>query len=203
MVLALTLLAASICTVAAESDPSATADETSTEPEPESADAGFTGRIKTFFLETVGKRWCVFFCSMIPIIELRGAIPMGAAFGLPWWQTFLISVVGNMLPVPFILLFINAILKWMAGCRVKLFNKIAGWLLRKAEKNREKIEKYAFWGLAIFVGVPLPGTGAWTGSLVAAVIDLKFWKALLSALIGVLAAGVVMTLISYGVAAMF
>ena len=145
----------------------------------------------------------VFFISMLPLIELRGAIPMGAAFGMPWWQTFLISVVGNMLPVPFILLFIGAILRWMAGCRVKLFNRFAGWLLRKAEKNRAKVEKYAFWGLALFVGVPLPGTGAWTGSLVAAVINLDFWKALLSALIGVLGAGLVMTLLSYGVAAIF
>lgn len=205
--LILAFTAASLCTARAAEAPAATdavsETEIATETEPETAASGggFTATIKNFFLETVGKRWCVFFCSMIPIIELRGAIPMGAAFGLPWWQTFFISVVGNMIPVPFILLFINAILKWMAGCRVKLFNKIAGWLLRKAEKNREKIEKYAFWGLAIFVGVPLPGTGAWTGSLVAAVIDLKFWKALLSALIGVLAAGVVMTLISYGVAA--
>lgn len=207
--LILTLAAASLCTAHAAEAPAATdaasETETVTEPATETETAasggGFTAAIKNFFLETVGKRWCVFFCSMIPIIELRGAIPMGAAFGLPWWQTFLISVVGNMLPVPFILLFINAILKWMEGCRVKLFNKIAGWLLRKAEKNREKIEKYAFWGLAIFVGVPLPGTGAWTGSLVGAVIHLKFWKALLSALIGVLAAGVVMTMISYGVAA--
>lgn len=209
--LILTLAAASLCTAHAAEAPAATdaasETETVTEPATETETAasggGFTAAIKNFFLETVGKRWCVFFCSMIPIIELRGAIPMGAAFGLPWWQTFLISVVGNMLPVPFILLFINAILKWMEGCRVKLFNKIAGWLLRKAEKNREKIEKYAFWGLAIFVGVPLPGTGAWTGSLVGAVIHLKFWKALLSALIGVLAAGVVMTMISYGVAAIF
>lgn len=209
--LILTLAAASLCTAhAAEAlaaTDAASETETVTEPATETETAasggGFTAAIKNFFLETVGKRWCVFFCSMIPIIELRGAIPMGAAFGLPWWQTFLISVVGNMLPVPFILLFINAILKWMEGCRVKLFNKIAGWLLRKAEKNREKIEKYAFWGLAIFVGVPLPGTGAWTGSLVGAVIHLKFWKALLSALIGVLAAGAVMTMISYGVAAIF
>ncbi len=173
------------------------------ETETSSQSSGFTGTIKTFFLETVGKRWCVFFCSMIPIIELRGAVPMGAAFGLPWWQTFLISVAGNMLPVPFILLFIGAILRWMAGCRVKFLNRFAGWLFRKAEKNREKVEKYAFWGLALFVGVPLPGTGAWTGSLVAAVIHLKFWKAFLSALLGVLAAGVVMTMLSYGIAAIF
>ena len=159
--------------------------------------------IKTFFLETVGREWCVFFCSMIPIIELRGAIPMGAAFSLPWWQTYLISVVGNMIPVPFILLFIKKIIRWMSNSKVKFFNKTAGFLMRKVEKNRERIEKYSFFGVCLFVAIPLPATGAWTGSLVAAMIDMKFWKAVLSAFIGVLAAGVIMTLISYGIAAIF
>ena len=159
--------------------------------------------IKTFFLETVGREWCVFFCSMIPIIELRGAIPMGAAFSLPWWQTYLISVVGNMIPVPFILLFIKKIIRWMSNSKVKFFNKTAGFLMRKVEKNRERIEKYSFFGVCLFVAIPLPAPGAWTGSLVAAMIDMKFWKAVLSAFIGVLAAGVVMTLISYGIAAIF
>lgn len=154
--------------------------------------------IQQFFLETVGREWCVFFCSMIPIIELRGAIPMGWAMGLEWWQTYIISVLGNMVPVPFILLFINKIIKWMSESKISLFNKVANWLLKKAEKNRAKIEKYAFWGVALFVAVPLPVTGAWTGSLVAAVIDMKFWKALLSALIGVMVAGVIMTVIFYG-----
>jgi uncharacterized membrane protein len=154
--------------------------------------------IQQFFLETVGREWCVFFCSMIPIIELRGAVPMGWAMELEWWQTYIISVLGNMLPVPFILLFINKIIKWMAESKISLFNKVANWLLKKAEKNRAKIEKYAFWGVALFVAVPLPVTGAWTGSLVAAVIDMKFWKALLSALIGVMVAGVIMTVIFYG-----
>jgi uncharacterized membrane protein len=154
--------------------------------------------IQQFFLETVGREWCVFFCSMIPIIELRGAVPMGWAMELEWWQTYIISVLGNMLPVPFILLFINKIIKWMAESKISLFNKVANWLLKKAEKNRAKIEKYAFWGVALFVAVPLPVTGAWTGSLVAAVIDMKFWKALLSALIGVMIAGVIMTVIFYG-----
>ena len=157
--------------------------------------------IANFFLETVGREWCVFFCSLLPIIELRGAIPLGSGFGLPFWQTYLISVIGNILPVPFILLFIKGILTWMSKCRVKAFNKVAGWLFRKAEKNRGKVEKYASLGLVLFVAIPLPGTGAWTGSLVAAVMDMKFWRAFLSALIGVLVAGVVMTLISYGVAA--
>ena len=156
-----------------------------------------------FFLETVGEELCVFFCSMLPIIELRGAIPMGAAFGLPWWQTYLIAIVGNMLPVPIILLFVKTVLTWMAGCKVKFFNKVANKMFEKAAKNKDKIEKYAFWGLTLFVAIPLPATGAWTGTLVAALFDMKFWKSLLSALVGVLIAGVVMTLISYGAVAAF
>ena len=160
-----------------------------------------TQAIQNFFLEIVGREWCVFFCSMIPIIELRGAIPLGAALGLPWWQSYLISIVGNFIPVPFILLFINAILRWMSKSRVKFFNKVANWLYEKAEKNRERIEKYAFWGVAAFVAIPLPATGAWTGSLVAAVFNMKFWKSVLSAIIGILIAGVIMTVISYGVVA--
>ena len=164
---------------------------------------GIVGAIENFFLETVGKELCVFFCSMIPIIELRGAIPLGAALGLPLWQSFLLSVAGNMLPVPIILLFVKKVLEFMSRCKIKLFNKIAGFIYSKAEKNRGKIEKYSFWGVAIFVGIPLPMTGAWTGTLVAAIIDMKFWKAVLSALIGVLMAAVIMSLISYGVVAIF
>ena len=162
---------------------------------------GIVGAIENFFLETVGKELCVFFCSMIPIIELRGAIPLGAALGLPLWQSFTLSIIGNMLPVPIILLFVKKVLSFMSRCRVKFFNKVANYIYGKAEKNRARIEKYSFWGVALFVGIPLPMTGAWTGSLVAAIIDMKFWKAVLSALVGVLCAGVVMTLISYGVVA--
>ena len=154
--------------------------------------------ISNFFLNIVGEELCVFFCSMLPIIELRGSIPMAFAFGLPWWQAFIISVVGNLLPVPFILLLINIVIKWMANSKIKFFNKIANFLLEKVEKNRERIEKYSFWGLCLFVAIPLPATGAWTGSLVAAVIGMKPLKAFLSAVIGVLIAGVVVTLIVYG-----
>ena len=161
------------------------------------------GAIQNFFLNTVGEKLCVLFCSMIPIIELRGAIPMGAIFGMPWWQSYVLSVVGNMLPVPIILLFVKTVLDFMLRCRVKFFNKVAAYVYGKAEKNRAKIEKYSFWGVAIFVGIPLPMTGAWTGSLVAAFINMKFWRAFFSALIGVLAAGVIMTLVSYGFVAIF
>ena len=157
--------------------------------------------IEQFFLEKVGRELCVFFCAMLPIIECRGAVPLGCALGLPWWQNALFSAAGNLLPVPFILLFINAILRWMSKSKVKFFNNVANWLFAKAEKNREKIEKYAFWGVTLFVAIPLPATGAWTGSLVAAVFNMKLWRSMLSAIIGILIAGVIMTLISYGVVA--
>ena len=159
--------------------------------------------IELFLTETMGAHFGVMIGSMIPIIELRGAIPLGAALGMPWWLNYVCAVVGNMIPVPFILLFIKKIIAWMTACRVGLFNKIGGWLVRKAEKNRAKIEKYSFWGVCLFVAIPLPVTGAWTGSLVAAVIDMKLWKALLSCLLGVMLAGVIMTLASYGVVAAF
>ena len=159
--------------------------------------------IENFLINTLGAHFGVMICSMIPIIELRGGIPLGMMLGLPWWQNFLYAVIGNMLPVPFILLFINKFIAWMSRSKVKFFNKIGNWLLRKAEKNREKIEKYSFFGVCLFVAVPLPVTGAWTGSLVAATIGMKWWKALLSCLIGVMIAGVIMTLASYGVVAAF
>ncbi len=141
----------------------------------------------------------VAFISMVPIIELRGAIPVGTALGLPWYVNMLAAVVGNCIPVPFILLFIRAILDWMKRCPVNLFRKVAEWLEAKANKHVEKVEKYAFWGLFILVAIPLPGTGAWTGSLVAALFRVKPKIAVPAILLGVLAASVVVTLISYGV----
>ena len=157
--------------------------------------------IEQFFLETVGRELCVFFCAMLPIIECRGAVPLGCALGLPWWQNVLFSMAGNLLPVPFILLFIRAILKWMRTCHVGFFNKIAGWLDRKIEKHKGTIEKYSYWGVMIFVGLPIPGTGAWTGTLIASVLGLEPKKSFLAACGGVLMATAIMTVISYGVAA--
>ncbi len=159
--------------------------------------------IENFLINTLGAHFGVVLCSMIPIIELRGGIPLGMALGLPWWQSFLFAVIGNMLPVPFIFLFINKLIGWMSRSKVKFFNKIGGWLIRKAEKNRGKIEKYSFFGVCLFVAVPLPVTGAWTGSLVASTIGMRFWKALLSCFLGVLIAATIVTLISYGALAAF
>ncbi len=148
--------------------------------------------IQNFLFETLGRDWCVFICSMIPIIELRGAIPMGTAFGLGSWLNYAISVIGNMLPVPIILLFVRVVLDWMK--KVRGLSKIALWVEAKADKNKGKIEKYAYLGLFIFVAIPLPGTGAWTGSLIAALMKMKFWKSLLFVFLGVLTAGVIMLL---------
>ena len=153
--------------------------------------------IERFFLETVGRELCVFFCSMLPIIECRGAIPLGWGLGLPWWQTALFSIAGNLLPVPFILLFIRAILGWMRESRVKLFANTAAWLDRKIEKHKGTIEKYSYWGLVLFVAIPLPGTGAWTGTLIASVLGLETKKSFLAATLGVLGATAIMTVISY------
>ena len=163
---------------------------------------GFLDTIKDtvvkFLAGTLGEELCVFFCSMLPIIELRGSIPIGALlFKTPWWQNFLLSWLGNMVPVPFILLFINKIIGWMATCKIKFFNKVANWLLNKVEKKRSKVEKYAFWGLVLFVAIPAPGTGAWTGSLIAATIKMDPWKSLCCVAFGVTLAAIVVTLISY------
>ena len=140
----------------------------------------------------------VFFISMLPILELRASIPVGYAFGFPIILNIFISVIGNMLPSPFILIFINKILHFMSHSKISFFNKTAGFVLKKADKNKDKITKYATWGLFLFVAIPLPGTGAWTGALVASLLDMKRSKALISIFAGVLAAATLVSLICYG-----
>ena len=148
----------------------------------------------------------VFFVSMVPLIELRGAVPIGTGMRLPWYTTLLVAIVGNCLPIPVILLFVKAVLTWMRGqditknnkviirgSKIRLFNKISNWLFDKADKNRPKIDKYGAWGLFLFVAIPLPGTGAWTGALVASIFDMKKSKACLSIFTGVITAGLIMT----------
>ena len=137
-----------------------------------------------------------FLLSMVPIIELRGAIPLGMALGLPWYINYIVCVVGNFLPVPFILLFIRAILNWMK--RVPRLDKIALWLEAKAAKKSDKVSRYATIGLMLFVAIPAPGTGAWTGSLIAALMEMRLKHSLISVFFGVIIAGAIITLIAYG-----
>ena len=140
--------------------------------------------------------------SMVPVIELRGAIPFGVAQGLGLWQAIIVSVLGNLLPVPFIILFIRKIFAWLRKISPKL-NALVTKLEQRAEGKSEKVLKYAFWGLFLLVAIPLPGTGAWTGSLVAAMLDMRLKKAFPAIALGVIAAGVIVSVITYGVTAVF
>jgi len=138
----------------------------------------------------------VLFISMLPVIELRGAIPIGAGLDLPWWLNYAVSVIGNFLPVPFILLFIRQIFKWMK--KIKHLDKIAYKLEEKAHKKSADVLKYASLGLLLFVAIPLPGTGAWTGALIASLLDMRMKYALPSILAGVMIAGFLVAGASYG-----
>lgn len=143
-----------------------------------------------------GKELLVFMISLMPILELRGGLIAAALLDINPVVSYIISIIGNVLPVPFILWFINSILKWMRNS--KHFSGIANWLDEKVEKHKSQIEKYGFWGLVLFVGIPLPGTGAWTGCLIAAVLNMDKKKAFLAAMLGIFMASIIMMILSFG-----
>ena len=143
-----------------------------------------------------------FLVAMVPVVELRGAIPFGVVRGLNLWTAIIASVLGNLVPVPFIILFIRRIFAWMRAHMPKLDGLVTR-MEKKAEKNRAAVEKYAFWGLAILVAIPLPGTGAWTGALVAAMMEMRLKCAFPAIVIGVVIAGVIVSVVTYGAQAIF
>ena len=145
----------------------------------------------------LGKEILVFIISLLPILELRGGLLAAALIGLDPVPSYIISIIGNILPVPFILLLINKILDWMR--KSKKFKKVAKWLDEKVEKHKGQIEKYGYLGIVLFVGIPLPGTGAWTGSLIASVLEMDKKKTFFAVLAGVFIARVIMMVISFGV----
>ena len=140
----------------------------------------------------------VFLVSMVPLIELRGAIPYGTVFGLPLWQTYIIAIVGNMLPVPLIYFFARRILLW--GRDKPLIGTFFTFCLEKGERAGRKLQTKAgrglYWALLLFVGIPLPGTGAWTGTLAASLLDMDFKRSVMACMGGVLLAGVIMGALS-------
>lgn len=148
--------------------------------------------------EKVSGEAIIFIISMIPILELRGGLLAAspALLNVPILKAIPICIIGNLLPIPFILLLIEKVLNGME--RVPGLSKVAIWVRQKADKNKSQIEKFGFWGLVLFVGIPLPGTGAWTGSLVAALLHMKFGKAIGAILCGIIMATVIMSLLSYG-----
>lgn len=136
----------------------------------------------------------IFFVSMVPIVELRGAIPISQGFGLPLLQSYIICVIGNMLPVPVIFFFARKVLIW--GKDKKFIGGFFTWCLDKGERGGEKLKEKAGKGLYValllFVGIPLPGTGAWTGTLAASFLDMDFKKSVIACMCGVLLSGVIM-----------
>ena len=143
----------------------------------------------------------IFLISMVPLIELRGAIPYAIGFQLPLVPSYIICILGNMLPVPFIFLFARKILVW--GSDKKYIGKFFSWCLQKGEKGGQKLQAKAGRGLYValflFVGIPLPGTGAWTGTLAASLLDMDFKNSTLAVMCGVVLAGIIMGLVSGGV----
>jgi len=133
--------------------------------------------------------------AALPIVELRGAVPVGILFFcMPWWQAVLWAVIGNIAPIIIVLLLLERVVAWLS--RIALFRRFFEWLFARARSKSASIQEYEFWGLATFVGIPLPGTGAWTGAVAAEVLGLSYWKALLSIFVGVLMAATVVTFLS-------
>ncbi len=142
----------------------------------------------------------VFFISMVPLIELRGAIPYGVLFGLPTLPTYITAIIGNMIPVPFIYLFARRVLNW--GREKPVIGRFCTFCLDKGEKGGKKLQSRAgrglFVALLFFVGIPLPGTGAWTGTLAASILDMDFKSSIIAVMLGVLLAGIIMGIASNG-----
>lgn len=155
----------------------------------------FTGTIAGKFIST-------FFISMLPVVELRLGLPYGIALGLDYPLALTAAVLGNMLPVPFIILFIRQIFAWMRRHMPKLDGFVAK-IESKAHLKGETVQKYGPLGLLIFVAIPLPGTGAWTGALVAAMMEMRLKRAFPAIVIGVVIAGVIVSVVTYGAQAIF
>ena len=137
--------------------------------------------------------------SMVPLIELRGGLIAAALLGMPLWEGILFCLIGNIIPVPFILLFITPIFSWLK--RTKLFRPLVEKIEARSMGKSEKIRKAEFWGLVLFVGIPLPGTGAWTGSLIACLLNIDKKKAFCAVIIGLLLATTIMCIFTYGIPA--
>jgi uncharacterized membrane protein len=144
-----------------------------------------------------GKILMTFLISMVPVIELRGAIPIATANGLNFGIAILVSVLGNLVPVPFIIIFIRKIFAWMRG-KSRWLDRLVTKLEKRAEMKSKTVLQYAFWGLFIFVAIPVPGTGAWTGALIAAMLDMRLKNAFPAIALGVVTAGIIVAFVTCG-----
>jgi len=157
-------------------------------------------QITEWLSESLSGDWVAFIVSLFPILELRGGMIAASLLGVPLGRAFLLCYIANLLPIPIILFCIRRFINWCK--KTKLLRWFAEWLERKTEKNKDKVLKYQTWGLLIFVALPLPGTGGWTGALLAAMLDMPFKKSFPVIALGVLIAGIIMAAISYGLPAL-
>ena len=159
--------------------------------------------LMTWLTETLlGKMTFTSLVSMVPVVELRGGIPFGVALDLTFWQAFLAAVIGNLIPLPFIVVYIRRIFQWMRRHMPKL-DRLVEALERKAHLKGRLVTKYKYLGLMIFVAIPLPGTGGWTGALVAAFLDMPLRRAIPAIALGILIAGFLILGLTYGFTALF
>jgi len=150
----------------------------------------------------VGQAISTFFISMVPVIELRGGLPYGIALGLDYPVALAMAVLGNMVPMPFIIVYIRRIFAWVR--RINPWcERVVSALERKAHLKGKTVQKYSALGLCIFVAIPLPGTGAWTGALIAAILDMRLKRAIPSIFLGVCIAAAIMTAVTFGVLTIF
>lgn len=152
------------------------------------------------FQDKIPAELTVFIISLLPILELRGGMIAARLLEMDFLRAFVISYIGNMIPIPFIILFIKKIFEFLR--RFKFFEKIITKLEAKTERNKDKVLRYKSWGLLIFVAIPLPGTGGWTGALMAALLDIPFKRALPIIAMGVFIAGLIMSFVTYGIFSM-
>ena len=152
------------------------------------------------FQDKIPAELTVFIISLLPIMELRGGMIAARLLEMDFLRAFIISYIGNMIPIPFIILFIKKIFEFLR--RFKFFEKIITKLEAKTERNKDKVLRYKSWGLLIFVAIPLPGTGGWTGALMAALLDMPIKRSLPSIALGVFIAGLIMSLVTYGIFSM-
>ena len=153
------------------------------------------------YLLNINKDAAVFIISMLPVVELRGAIPFGIGMGLSWIRVFILSVIGNMIPVPFVIWLIRPIIEWLKKSR--LFSRLGNWIDSRTARKSKNITKYKMLGLLILVAIPLPGTGAWTGAMAAGLLDMRIKDSLPAIFAGVLIAGILVISITYGIGFLF
>lgn len=158
---------------------------------------GIVSSIVSSLSGKISKEFIVFLVSMIPLLELRGSILAAGFMNMEFLPTFIAAVIGNMVPIPFILIFIKMIFNLMK--KTKHLGKLANSIEKKALSKSEQIEKYGYFGLFLFVAIPLPGTGAWTGSLISVLFGMKKWKSLIAIFMGVVTAGLIMSLLAFGI----